>query len=100
MIVTSIERAQVDLATGNFVTNFAPAIDPNTGNPATLAVPRYQGASVHLGSWIYVRGGATEAGDQPVPVSGPPYQNEIQRARLDATGNLSSFSQVGTLPSG
>jgi hypothetical protein len=98
--IASIERAQVDLATGNFVTNFAPAIDPKTGNPATMAVPRLATAAVHLGSWVYVLGGATESGDQPVPVSGPPYQNEIQRASLDATGNLSSFSIVGTLPNG
>jgi Kelch motif len=98
--VASIERAQVDLATGNFVTNFAPAMDPKTGNPATLVVPRSYAVAVHLGSWIYVLGGRTQTADQPVPVSGPPCQNEIQRASLDATGNLSSFSQVGTLPSG
>ena len=100
MAVASIERAQVDLATGNFVTNFAAAIDPNTGNPATMAVPRFGTVAVHLGSWIYVLGGQTQAGGQAVPVSGPACQNEIQRASLDATGNLSSFSQVGTLPSG
>jgi len=98
--VASIERAQVDLATGNFVTNFAPAMDPKTGNPATLVVPRAYSVAVHLGSWIYVLGGTTQTADQPVPVSGPACQNEIQRASLDATGNLSSFSQVGTLPSG
>jgi hypothetical protein len=98
--VASIERAQVDLATGNFVTNFAPAIDPKTGNPATMAVPRFGTVAVHLGSWIYVLGGQVGVGGQTVPVSGPDCQNEIQRASLDATGNLSSFSQVGTLPRG
>jgi hypothetical protein len=100
MAVASIERAQVDLATGNFVTNFAPAIDPKTGSPATMAVPRFGTVPVHLGSWIYVLGGQTSVGGQPVPVSGPVCQNEIQRASLDASGNLSSFSKVGTLPSG
>jgi hypothetical protein len=79
-------------------TNFAPAIDPNTGNPATMALPRFGTVAVHLGSWIYVLGGQTQACDQPVPVNGPVCQNEIQRASLDANGNLSSFSQVGTLP--
>jgi hypothetical protein len=98
--VASIERAQVDLATGNFVTNFAPAIDPETGNPATMAVPRFATVAVHLGSWIYVLGGAAWVPGQTVPGTGPAYNNEIQRASLDATGNLSSFSQVGTLPSG
>jgi hypothetical protein len=96
--IASIERAEVDLTTGNFVTNFAPAIDPNTGNPATLVVPRSGSVAVHLGSWIYVLGGSTQACDQPVPVNGPVCQNDIQRASLDANGNLSSFSQVGTLP--
>jgi hypothetical protein len=100
MAIARIERAQVDLATGDFVTNFAPAIDPNTGNPATLAVPRFGTVAVRLGSWIYVLGGAAWVIGQTVPGSGPPYNNEIQRASLDATGNLSSFSQVGTLPSG
>jgi hypothetical protein len=98
--IASIERAQVDLATGNFVTNFAPAIDPNTGNPATMAVPRFETVAVHLGSWIYVLGGSAWVVGQAVPGSGPAYNSEIQRASLDATGNLSSFSQVGTLPSG
>jgi hypothetical protein len=98
--VATIERAQVDLATGTFVTNFAPALDPKTGNPATMAAARFDTVAAHLGSWVYVLGGQTQAGDQPVPVSGPACQNEIQRASLDSTGNLSSFSQVGTLPSG
>jgi Kelch motif len=96
--IASIERAQVDLATGNFVTNFVPAIDPKTGNPATMAVPRFDTVAVHLGSWIYVLGGQVRVSG--LHVGGPACQNEIQRASLDATGNLSSFSQVGTLPSG
>jgi hypothetical protein len=90
--LASIERAQVDPLTGDFVTNFAPAIDPSTGGPATMAVPRLHMVAVQLGSWVYVLGGMTD--------SGSPAQchNEIQRASLDANGNLSSFSQVGTLP--
>jgi Kelch motif len=98
--IASIERAEVDLTTGNFVTNFAPAMDPKTGNPATLVVPRSYSVAVHLGSWIYVLGGWNQTCDQPGTVNDPVSQNEIQRASLDANGNLSSFSQVGTLPNG
>jgi hypothetical protein len=90
--VASIERAQVDPATGDFVTNFAPAIDPSTGSSATMAVPRFDTIAVQLGSWVYILGGQSDIG------SAAQCHNEIQRASLDANGNLSSFSQVGTLP--
>jgi hypothetical protein len=90
--VASIERAQVDPLTGDFVTNFAPAINPSTGGAATMAVPRFNTVAVQLGSWVYILGGQTDIG------SAGQCHNEIQRAGLDANGNLSSFSQVGTLP--
>ena len=90
--VARIERAQVDPVTGDFVTNFAPAIDPSTGGPATMAVPRFDTIAVQLGSWVYILGGQSDIG------SAAQCHNEIQRASLDANGNLSSFSQVGTLP--
>lgn len=91
--VASVERAQVDLATGDFITNFAPAVDPNTGSPVTMAVPRFDTVAIHLGSWIYVLGGQTDIGSAAL------CHDEIQRASVDANGNLSGFMQVGTLPS-
>jgi hypothetical protein len=90
--VASIERAQVDPVTGDFVTNFAPAIDPSTGSPAMMAVPRFDTVALQLGSWVYILGGQTDIG------SAAQCHNEIQRASLDVNGNLSSFSQVGALP--
>jgi hypothetical protein len=90
--VARIERAQVDSVTGDFVTNFEPAIDPTTNSPAMMALPRFDTAAVRLGSWVYVFGGQTDN----APTS--QCHTEIQRAGLDSNGNLSSFSQVGTLP--
>lgn len=94
--LAEIERAQIDPVTGAFVTNFAPAIDPATHQPATLALPRFgAGMLYHQGSWVYLLGGQTGVGES---YSNVVFHNEIQRASLDASGNLSTFTQVGTLP--
>jgi hypothetical protein len=91
--LTSIERAQVDPVTGDFVTNFAAAIDPATSQPATLAMPRL-GAQVYQDARsVYIMGGQTGVGGAST------LHDEIQQATLDANGNLSSFTQVGLLPS-
>jgi len=83
--LVEIERAQVDPATGDFVTNFAPV-------SATLALPRTFAQTFQRGSDVYILGGATGAGGQTV------IHDEIQIATVDSSGNLSSFAQVGALP--
>jgi hypothetical protein len=90
--LSSIERAQVDPTTGDFVTNFEPAIDPATKGPATLAVPRGAMQIYRHDPWVYLMGGQTQSGSTTV------IHDEIQRATIDAAGNLSSFTVIGTLP--